>query len=101
MGYNVFIVLADKVGVTEMESRIQEEDTSIQDEIYKSRIASIKRVSLLPIVTSLVMPRYFIYWTQFGLGGGNSVTQKRLLWIGEGKAYTWIKTHKGWRWFSF
>lgn len=38
------MVLEDKGDTVDTETGIQEEDFLIQDEIYKSRIASIKRV---------------------------------------------------------
>ena len=41
-------MLEDKGEATDAESGAQEEDILIQDEIYKSRLASIKRVSLSP-----------------------------------------------------
>lgn len=40
------IILTDKSDGGDMESGVQEEDFFIQDEIYKSRLASIKRVLL-------------------------------------------------------
>lgn len=39
-----FLSLLDKSEVTEAEGVVQEEDTLMQDEIFKSRLASIKRV---------------------------------------------------------
>lgn len=41
-------MLEDKGDVTDAEPGAQEEDILILDEIYKSRLASIKRVSLPP-----------------------------------------------------
>lgn len=43
----------DKGDASDAESSAQEEDVLIQDEIYKSRLASIKRVSLYLQVVAL------------------------------------------------
>jgi hypothetical protein len=56
------MVLEDKGDTVDAETGIQEEDVLIHDEIYKSRIASIKRVrSTVKSTTALAFPFHFCY----------------------------------------
>lgn len=68
-------LIADKGDTSETEDGFQEEDVLIQDEIFKSRLASIKRVRFSISVDSSSSRCCFVISyvaPELSLGGGNS-----------------------------
>ena len=67
------MIIADKVDGTDSEAGVQEDDSLIQDEIYKSRLACIKRVCLFLI---LLLDKIFVnvvtFSIKFPTGGRNN-----------------------------
>ena len=48
--YDLWLMFVDKGDGSDAETGMSEDDFLIQDEIYKSRLASIKRVSFLHLI---------------------------------------------------